>query len=187
MTTTPPPAPPASAPPFARIRPLRPDEAPALAAFAARLFRETYAPTHDAAHLAAHVAEAFAPARLATELAEADAPTLVVEDARGAWLAFAQLRAAPLPTDATVAPALEVARFYVDAPWHGRGVAAALMDAVLAVARERAVPRVWLQVWEENHRALAFYARRGFRPVGTRAFDFAGTIEYDPVLALELT
>jgi ribosomal-protein-alanine N-acetyltransferase len=57
----------------------------------------------------------------------------------------------------TVAPAAQ-----------GRGHGSALLDAVLAHARSRGLPTVWLEVRESNRRARALYARLGFDEVGLR-------------------
>ena len=60
------------------------------------------------------------------------------------------------------------------------------MDAMLARAAADGARTVWLQVAEYNARALAFYARCGFRPVGRVPFDFAGVLVDDHLLAIEV-
>jgi len=57
----------------------------------------------------------------------------------------------------TVVPALQ-----------GQGLGSALLEAVLAHARTRRLPRVWLEVRASNGRARSLYARRGFDEVGVR-------------------
>ena len=64
---------------------------------------------------------------------------------------------------------MEIARFYADAPWVGRGVGKTLMESCLDVAREKGCDVVWLDVWEKNLRAIAFYAKWGFEAVGSQA------------------
>lgn len=53
-------------------------------------------------------------------------------------------------------------------PWQGRGHGTALLDAVVAHARERRLPTLWLEVRESNQRARALYRRRGFAEIGLR-------------------
>jgi ribosomal protein S18 acetylase RimI-like enzyme len=57
---------------------------------------------------------------------------------------------------------------YVTPDWRGEGVADALMDAAVAVAREQDLPldRLLLDVDQDNERAYAFYERHGFEPWG---------------------
>lgn len=57
----------------------------------------------------------------------------------------------------TVAPAAQ-----------GRGHGSALLEEVLAQARARRLPTVWLEVRASNVRARALYARLGFDEVGLR-------------------
>jgi ribosomal protein S18 acetylase RimI-like enzyme len=41
-------------------------------------------------------------------------------------------------------------------------------------------------VWENNHRALAFYARSGFREVGEHIFKIGEQVDRDLILARDL-
>lgn len=170
--------------PDAVIRDLEPDEAPLLARLAERLFRDTYAATH-AEMLDPYCAKAFAPGVQERELAEPRAGALLAE-VDGEPAGYAQYRRRPAPDVVGDADAVEVARFYVDRRYHGTGVAQRLMQAMLARAAADGARTVWLQVAEYNDRALAFYARCGFRSVGRIPFDFAGVSENDHLLAVEV-
>jgi len=50
----------------------------------------------------------------------------------------------------------------------GRGTGSALVNALLEIARTRAVPRIWVVTTNDNLDALAFYQRRGFRLTALR-------------------
>jgi ribosomal protein S18 acetylase RimI-like enzyme len=82
---------------------------------------------------------------------------------------------------------LELSRFYVDRPWHGRGVAQALMTATVSEAAERGAPTLWLGVWEQNARGIAFYRKCGFAEVGTQTFVLGSDRQNDRVMALTLS
>lgn len=56
----------------------------------------------------------------------------------------------------------------VAAAWQGRGLAQRMLDVLEADARALALPMLWLEVRESNHRARALYRRRGFAEVGLR-------------------
>ena len=45
-----------------------------------------------------------------------------------------------------------------------------LFDLNIALAKQQNQAGIWLFVWTENHRAVAFYRKRGFVQVGNRAF-----------------
>ena len=66
----------------------------------------------------------------------------------------------------------EVRRLYVEPALQGQGIGAALLEYAI---RELHVSRLW--ALEKNERAIAFYARHGFRPNGERKLE-EGTDEY---------
>ncbi len=175
-------------PPDLRIRPGRPADAPAFAAFAARVFRETYAAQNERAELERYVGAHFTEARQAAELADPAVATLLAESG-GALVAYAQLHLGKAAdgVERIGGDAAFLARFYVDHAWHGRGVAQALMDATEDEARRRGVAVLWLSVWKENPRAIAFYRRRGFEVWGEMPFLFGTDLQEDWLMALELT
>ena len=78
---------------------------------------------------------------------------------------------------------VEIARFYSAAPWIGRGVGAALMTACLREAEARACDVVWLDVWDRNARAIAFYSKWGFEVVGEADFILGDDVQHDLLMA----
>ncbi|MEV4354136.1 GNAT family N-acetyltransferase [Nonomuraea sp. NPDC049625] len=56
----------------------------------------------------------------------------------------------------------------IDAVVPGRGVGAALLDAVRAVAAEAGAARLWLVTTNDNTHALRFYQRYGFDLIALR-------------------
>jgi ribosomal protein S18 acetylase RimI-like enzyme len=54
----------------------------------------------------------------------------------------------------------------IDAAWRGRGAGRALLEALIAEARERGLPGLSLSVEEENTRARRLYRSLGFVDVG---------------------
>ena len=167
-----------------RIRPALPEEAQDLAALGERLWRETYAGLIPESNLELHLAETFGPARQAAELAD-PACTILVIDGGGGLMGYALLRACGPEVGKDCfhfARPLEVARFYVDRSLHGSGAAQALMTAALSHAVEAGHNGVWLQVWEQNPRAIHFYAKAGFIDVGDATFRIGEQVDRDRVL-----
>jgi len=54
--------------------------------------------------------------------------------------------------------------------WWGRGIRWQLPGFSVEIARDSYKVAVWLGVWEHNYRALRFYTRNGFIPVGSHLF-----------------
>jgi diamine N-acetyltransferase len=160
-------------------------DAAALAALAERTFRATFAAGSSAEHMERHCVRSYGEALQAAEIADGEVRTLLAH--RGEELAgFAQLRLAGPPPACVAGPAVEIQRLYVDVPWHGQGVAPALMRALLALAAQQGATRVWLGVWEHNPRAIAFYEKFGLRVVGAHDFDLGGDLQRDLVMQLQL-
>jgi ribosomal protein S18 acetylase RimI-like enzyme len=78
-------------------------------------------------------------------------------------------------------PTVELSKVYVMPEQHGTGVAAALMDASLAAARETGAVSMWLGVNDENVRANRFYEKSGFAIVGMKKFRLGHVDEDDYV------
>ena len=158
------------------VRIATPADAARLADFAGRAFRDTYIPACRAEDVEAYASTHFDAALQRAELEDVAMRTLLLVDADDALAGYAQLR-----RDAAidVAPgAIEVARFYVDRAWHGRGLADRLMDACVAESAA-----LWLCVWRGNARAIRFYERRGFRVVGTQRFTMGEDVQDDHLMA----
>jgi ribosomal protein S18 acetylase RimI-like enzyme len=83
----------------------------------------------------------------------------------------------------------EVKGLAVDPARQGEGVGAALLDAAIAVARERGMRRLLLRVLSGNDAARRLYESRGFEVEGARreAFLLEGTYVDDLMMGLDLT
>jgi ribosomal protein S18 acetylase RimI-like enzyme len=166
-----------------RLRRGHRDDAPALADFAARTFAETFGPDNDPADMALHLTSKYGVARQTQELTDPDYLTLLMEEADGRLIAYAQVRRSVPPECVTTDGPVELHRFYVDASFHGRGLAAGLMDAVLDAAAELGGRSLWLNVWSRNARAIRFYEKCGYREVGSIVFHLGSDPQHDLVLA----
>lgn len=164
------------------------DDAPAVAALGARLFAETYGPTHPDPELSRYLRREFSVDVVRGAIAGRDVSMLVVEESPGVPIAYAYLRATPRPpSGVSGSRPLEIVRFYVDGSHQGRGVGAALMDACFADARARNADPVWLQVWKKAPWAVGFYERMGFSVVGSAPFHFGDRVDDDHIMSHPLT
>jgi diamine N-acetyltransferase len=148
------------------IRLAAPADAELLADLGARTLRSTFGPDKTATQ-AAYLALTFSPEAKLGALADPQAIVLIAEVLDSA-VAYARLRFGYSPPCVCGGAPMEIARFYADAPWVGRGVGRALMESCLDIARDKGCDVVWLDVWEKNLRAIAFYAKWGFETVGSQ-------------------
>ena len=80
----------------------------------------------------------------------------------------------------------EIANLAVVPTARRRGVARALLEAIIAEARESRIAQLFLEVRESNAAARALYTARGFKPVARRVRYYRKPIEDAIVLRLEL-
>jgi GNAT superfamily N-acetyltransferase len=139
-------------------------ETAALAQFGETCFRETFAYLFPEEAMDEVCQRAFAPAMIGP-LIEHGA---WVAQAEEGWRGYLALSPAPCPVAGLPEPHLELSRLYVTTPWHGTGVSDALMEAFLTEATARGTRAVWLEAFQGNPRALAFYTRWGFQDLGGR-------------------
>lgn len=156
-------------------------DAAGLAELAAATFRDAFATANAPDDLALHLARSYGVAQQGAELADPGILTLIAFEGE-AMAGYAQLcRSEPPPSVATTG-AMELWRFYVSQSWHGRGVAQALMQAVVDAARAQGATSLWLGVWERNPRAQAFYRKAGFADVGSKVFVVGTDAQTDRVM-----
>ncbi len=164
------------------IRVATPDDAALLADLGRRTFRDTFAADNTELDMSAYLDGAFGLEIQSRELAE-PASTFLIAHVGGAAAGYCRLRTGSAPGCVTGERPIEIVRFYSDLPWIGRGVGAALMTACLGEAAARGCDVVWLDVWELNPRAIAFYSKWGFATVGTAEFILGDDIQHDLLMA----
>lgn len=158
-------------------------DAPVLARLGARSFFETFGHLYDPADLALFL-QNHAVARWEADLADPAFAIRLGEDGDVAG-AYAKLGPTSLPFTPRGA-SIELRAFYLLQPFHGTGLAAEMMDWVLAEARRRAAEHLYLSVFTDNHRARRFYARFEFVEEGPYKFMVGNHADEDVVMRLDL-
>jgi len=160
------------------------EDAEKMAALGARLFAETYGPTHPEPELSRYLARSFAVDDVRAAIASDDVTMFVAEDAGSGPIGYAFLRAShEPPASVKGSRAFEIVRFYVDTAQQGRGIGAALMEECFEDAAARGADVLWLQVWKEAPWAVGFYQRMGFSAVGSAPFYFGEQVGDDHIMA----
>ncbi len=149
-----------------------------LADIGAQTFYDTFAVDNAPADMQAYLAASFSPAIQARELADPQSVFLIAE-IDGNAAGYAHVRRKHTPPGITGARPIELGRFYARKEWQGRGVGAALMRACLEYAARQNADTIWLDVWERNLRAIAFYRKWEFTPVGAQTFQLGSDLQND--------
>ncbi|MFN8485437.1 MAG: N-acetyltransferase [Anaerolineae bacterium] len=168
------------------IRSARPDDAPALADLAGRVFTRTYGSAVPVHILQPYLARSFnAEAMAAAIVAPGVTHLLALED--GVPIGFSKLEPSPLPPCVGASHAVELSKLYVDTAHHSRGVGASLLLRTVTEAGRQGWNTLWLCVWEHNPRAVAFYHKWGFEIVGRTHIYVDSVVFHDYVMERRLT
>jgi ribosomal protein S18 acetylase RimI-like enzyme len=156
-------------------------DAALLADLAARTFYDTFADSNTPEDMERFLSSTYSEEIQRKEIEDPSLTTLLVE-CDGAPAGFAQIKAGKTPACVKGPSPIEIKRFYVDKAFHGRGVAQELMGEAEEVGRAAGAKTIWLGVWEHNDRAIAFYRKIGFVPVGSQPFLVGTDLQTDLVL-----
>ncbi len=166
------------------LRRARPDDAPALSALCERTFRDTYSEMNTVDDMNSYVATCFTPAAQRDEIL--DPRRRVVVACIGEELIGYYILAKNSPKFSVAEPALELSRLYIDVRHQGSRLGHTMMQHSIALARSEGFKTIWLGVWEKNERAIAFYKKWLFKPIGEQIFQLGSDPQRDLVLAHSL-
>jgi ribosomal protein S18 acetylase RimI-like enzyme len=154
------------------------DDASLLASLGARTFSETFAADNSDADMDAYLSAAFSEEQQTAELVDPTSTFYIAEN-DGVAVGYAMLRSGSVLDSITNDRPIELVRLYVSQEQIGQGVGAALMQACIDEAGRQGSRTLWLGVWENNHRAQAFYRRWEFHEVGTHIFQLGNDPQTD--------
>lgn len=155
-----------------------------LTEFGRRTFNEAFAAQNTAEDMQMYLDAAFNESQQTVELTDPDRLTLLAEFER-AVVGYAQIRRGDPPPCVSERESVELVRLYVDRPFQSRGVAQRLLQSAQDAAAARA-RGIWLGVWEQNPRAIAFYKKCGLAVVGSHEFCLGNDRQTDLIMAKPL-
>lgn len=191
-------------PPGVTIRPAEPSQRDIerIAALGRHVFYETFAASTGAEDLERYLNEAYSVEAIKADIENPDKRVIVGEASSSppssSGLQLSQYEATEGPSLAGFAmiainssedclksweKPVELQRIYVDSAHQGAGVARKLEAAVTQWAKDAGYKSVWLGVWENNHRAKAFYAKCGYEKIGTHDFVVGNQVDTDEIMA----
>ncbi len=165
-------------------------EAASVAELAARTFPLACPPGSAPQDIAAFITEHLSVQRFAAYIADPTRTVLRAEQ-DSVPIAYSVLfhgseRAQEMGASLRYWPTIELSKFYVLPHWHGGGIAAELMSVTKAAGRRVGARGIWLGVNDRNNRALRFYTKTGFVPVGVGTFQLGRRVERDVIMECAL-
>ena len=149
-------------------------------------FTETFADTNSKEDMDLYLSKEMNVEKIRCELQDPDSTFFLAWD--GTELAgFAKVNSDVKADAPECDNPLEIERLYVLQEYQGKKVGAALMNHCLAFAHRNHHSTVWLGVWENNTKAIAFYKKWGYEPFGTHIFRLGTDDQTDILMKKELT
>ena len=157
------------------IRECTMDDLETLRDLAIRTYVEAFESMNTKENMRIYLATAFSKAKLQEELSN-PASRFYFAYGDGELAGWMKLNESEAQTDIHDPESLEVERVYVLKAFQSASVGKSFLDRAMQIARKRGKTYLWLGAWKDNHRALKFYLRYGFRIIGEHSF-FVGEDE----------
>ena len=167
------------------LRPATHDDALCLSMLALQVFLDTYAIEGIRPAIAREVATTYSERSFQHAIGE-PATRLSVAERAGHLIGFAQVTLGATHALAPAGIQAELLRLYVQERFTGLGIGTRLLREAENLARGADAAVMWLTPWSYNHRALAFYACRGYQDFGLTYFTFEGESHENRVCAKRL-
>lgn len=168
------------------IVPVGEHELPALVDISRETFTHTYAHLNDPDNFRQYVARAYAPEKLAAEMATAGSFFFFAR--QGDQIAGYTKLNIPRPVRELPGEAhIEVERIYVRDTYKGQGIGRALLHHAITFGQHHQMEYLWLGAWQKNTPALAWYQRQGLAIFATHVFQLGNEAQDDYLLFLSLT
>jgi diamine N-acetyltransferase len=163
-------------------------KAEALAKLGYDTFLETFGPHQAPEVIHPYLDKAFAVEQIQSELSDNNNRFYLVTKPTGEAIGYAKVVLHPVETHPCITSSLPMLlnRFYFTKQAQGTGVAQALLEVCIKAAQEAGATNLWLGVWRQNHKAIRFYEKQGFKVVGARWFQMGEVKEEDHLMALAL-
>ena len=148
-------------------------------------FRETFEEVNSEEDMQKYLDENLSLERLKSELENLDSEFYFIEN-ENKNLGYLKLNFENAQTEKVEENYFEIERIYVLKAFLGQKIGQILFDKAIEIGREKNLEYVWLGVWEENHRAIKFYEKNGFKVFGKHKFVLGKDVQTDLLMKLNI-
>jgi ribosomal protein S18 acetylase RimI-like enzyme len=148
-------------------------------------FTETFAAVNTPDNLANYINDSFNTEQLTTELSNRNS-MFYLAYSNAVAVGYLKINFGDAQTETHDQNALEVHRIYVLQTFHGKNIGQLLLNEAKKLAENNGIASIWLGVWEENYRALQFYAKNGFVVFDQHVFTLGNDKQTDLLMQLRL-
>lgn len=165
------------------IRPAKSNDAQCLAQLAQATFKAAFSHSCNDHDMALYCESNFTATIQLKEILDTNIVTLLVF-LNNELVGFAQVGLDSFNKYLKVEQQMELKRIYFVNKYHGSGLASKLMTEIHKIWSNSNAQCIWLGVWEDNSKAIAFYHKYGFRIVGEHIFQLGQDPQRDLIMAL---
>lgn len=168
-----------------RIEPCRPEQLDTLIALAKKTFADTYSGKNSPESIQEYLDQNFTADQILPQFSKPSILYFLVF-LENEMVGYLKLNYLETQTDVHDPEGLEIERIYVLKDYHGKGLGKLMVEKAKEIALESGLKFIWLGVWRENHQAILFYEKMGFKIAGKHLFYFAGEMQEDFLMRLDL-
>ena len=169
------------------IAPVSIDDLTKLQTISRSTFAQTFNEHNNPEDMQAYLDNSFSIEKLSAELNNKNSTFyFAVDNSINSVVGYLKVNTGDAQSEKKDLDAFEIERIYVDKTYFGKKVGQLLFDKAIEIAKSKKVSYVWLGVWEENHRALAFYTKNGFKAFDKHLFKLGNDEQSDILMKLHL-
>lgn len=150
------------------------EDAPLLSKLGTRTFRESHGHSAAGEDIEAYIERRLSPEALAVELEDRTNHFYIclIDGQPAGYVKFIPDSGHPELEPVHIT---KLERLYILHDYYGCGIGQTLLDQAIECSKSFDQSGMWLYAWTENHRAIAFYLKNGFRIVGKYDFEISPT------------
>jgi len=158
----------------------------ALQAIGRVTFSQTFSEHNNAEDMEAYLKTSYAIEKLTAEINNPESEFYFAKENENI-IGYLKINTGKTQTEIKNLDAFEIERIYVDQAYLGKKIGQILFQKALQLAKQKKAAYVWLGVWEENNRAIAFYKKNGFVPFDKHIFKLGNDEQTDIMMKLDLS
>jgi ribosomal protein S18 acetylase RimI-like enzyme len=172
---------------FISIAPVSIDDLTKLQTISRSTFAQTFNEHNNPEDMQAYLDNSFSIEKLSAELNNKNSTFyFAIDNNINTVVGYLKVNIGDAQSEKKDLNAFEIERIYVEKTYFGKKVGQLLFDKAIEIAKSKKVSYVWLGVWEENHRALAFYTKNGFKAFDKHLFKLGNDEQSDILMKLIL-
>lgn len=167
------------------IRKATVEDSDMLAVLGRRAFHEAFGQYNDPADMQTYLDLAFNPDNIRKQISEPQ-NTFLIAFFKNEPAGYAKIKRQSTVPELDSEQVIQLERIYALQDFLDRKVGKNLMESCIQIGKQEVFRKMWLSVWQENKRAIAFYEKWGFKVIGFKQFIIGKEVNDDFVMALEL-